>query len=923
MMRNKRPLPLLTLLLTILLLGMGIFISTGTPALVGAQTEDVLEWSEPFPLSESGSLERVTILQDRNGQFHLFWLDGHSGLLYRRGTGNSWTAKENVLLPLLEEQLAELAQEEEGLEEELVRVTSILPTLALDSAQNLHAFWLDEESQIFHSSVPISSLSEPESWVSPQFVADSATTMQATTDANGNVHLLYAVTAPTANTVPGLYYRASRDGGLSWEDATTLYKSDYFQSLSPSQLHYKMAIGEQGNLFVVWDDPALDAVLLSQSPNNGTGWTSPEVIAERQLEDIVDTPGPANVNVLADGQTLHLLWRNSSGEEGICSQYHQFSTDNGDSWSEPDPFYEGSVTECPTDSELFVGDDGMLFVLLEYRDDYDLLAWADGMWGDVEEQSTLTEFVNPIANRTTELSCLHTAVSNNQLYAFGCGESENGSLRLTDIWLQYRPLGERGDWFEEIVDEIIVWEEPVSIAESAFRMLPPAMVYDEDGRLHVVWGESQQLANESRLQDSLPSFGETIFHTSFEQERWSAARPMLTSPSGKSDQPTIAAKEDKLFVAWSGGDDGQIYFSRSLTSRAASPTEWAAPLELPAYRSAGSGPDMIIGLNGEIIIVHAIPVNEDRGIFLTKSFDDGESWSEPITVFDGDAERWDIVGDPHIAQTNQGLHLIWSEEPLIAGSNEPKYVYAFSSDAGETWSEPVTLLESAVLWMDLIALGTQNLHMVWLEEDGGRAILRHQYSQDGGVSWSNSIRVSDSSENSGSTAVFANIAGELQAIQLVENNEGDLLLRDYLFDGEQWENSETLFLDDDIVQVSALTASISPENNVSIILAALYYEEETERNLGEVYYASRLQEFPQVTATPLPTVTPLPPTPTSTPIIEPTPTATISFVIDPQQETSPDEAGLPTIDPFFISIIPTVLIVIIAFAVGLRVRRAR
>ena len=72
----------------------------------------------------------------------------------------------------------------------------------------------------------------------------------------------------------------------------------------------------------------------------------------------------------------------------------------------------------------------------------------------------------------------------------------------------------------------------------------------------------------------------------------------------------------------------------------------------------------------------SIPVNESRGIYLTRSEDMGESWQEPILVFDGVDAGWDVVGAPQVVMSDDGvLHLLWTKQILLADGVTAQALY--------------------------------------------------------------------------------------------------------------------------------------------------------------------------------------------------------------------------------------------------------
>ena len=78
-------------------------------------------------------------------------------------------------------------------------------------------------------------------------------------------------------------------------------------------------------------------------------------------------------------------------------------------------------------------------------------------------------------------------------------------------------------------------------------------------------------------------------------------------------------------------------------------------------------------------------MNDNRGIYLVQSKDQGKTWSEPIQAFNGAATGFDVVGSPSLLVSENGnLHLMWTKQLLRADdfSQSLALYYARSEDAG-------------------------------------------------------------------------------------------------------------------------------------------------------------------------------------------------------------------------------------------------
>ena len=147
------------------------------------------------------------------------------------------------------------------------------PQLIIDEAGFVHAFWMGEEAELFHSRVLAASIADFEAWEPPrwerrQVVAEGVVSAEVLAGVNGRLHVAYIQTTDIAERAAGLYHLYSDDGGLNWTDPHSLYQSTYFRLLTSSDAHVQMDLDGQ-NLYVTWDDRASERVFLVRSGNNG------------------------------------------------------------------------------------------------------------------------------------------------------------------------------------------------------------------------------------------------------------------------------------------------------------------------------------------------------------------------------------------------------------------------------------------------------------------------------------------------------------------------------------------------------------------------------------------------------------------------------------------------------------------------------
>jgi len=771
---------------------------------------------------------------------------------------------------------------------------------------------------LFYSRAAVSEITAGSAgWSAPRQFAPAAYSYSMAASSNGRLHMTYISTRNTVTAPAGVAYRQSNDGGATWTDPITIYQSDYLRSLLPSQANLKLAAEGENKVYAVWDNPGLDSVFFIRSTDGGETWSEPFLVDERRPEDPTDALGPNKINMLVNGNDLNVTWGASHAEEQ-CTQYYRQSTDGGATWSEPQAVFEGGI-DCPVNGRLALGNDGLLFLITTTEDDNVYMQAQDGdEWSRPQPQTPLDHFTNPETYRVVDFDCQQTLVNAaNELLVLGCGSSND-----EDIWLIRRPLGGIERWSSRF-EPTPVWSQPVPIATAEVELLPPQMVIGGDGRIHAFWSQSDNSVGVNLISDPLNTPGNTIYYSRFDAGAWSAPRPVLTSPGEgtKADEPTVGADDQGLFVAWSGNNPEGIYFSRALAERAASVTEWIDPLPLPAPRDAGSGPSMITDGDSTIYVAYTIPLNEERGIYLTLSEDEGDTWADAVRIFDGLSNDWEVVGQPHLTRTEDGtLHVLWTRLTQVPDLQAVALAYSRSEDNGQTWSEPEIVTEETVLDSAILGIGERIVHRIWTGLIEGRPVLWHQFSMDGGITWSNRGRVSDPGITAGPTTLIADLNDNPLIVQLAQSNSGQLVLQQWLWTEERWLLGDRRVLSDTNLEADSISAIAAPDGSVAVIYGALLTNAETAQFDDTLVYVDRQwEDRSEATRTPLPTLTPTPePLPTNTPVIEPSPTPTATFA----PAVSPGLLGSST-GGFVVGIAAAILVVTVIFAVGWRIVRSR
>jgi hypothetical protein len=259
------------------------------------------------------------------------------------------------------------------------------------------------------------------------------------------------------------------------------------------------------------------------------------------------------------------------------------------------------------------------------------------------------------------------------------------------------------------------------------------------------------------------------------------------------DLSIAADTQGRLLLTWVDGSSGDLFFTWTTLERANVVSEWRAPVGLPSVSNLNSSPDILVDGAGRIVVVYAVSINEQRGIYVVQSTDSGSSWSTPVQVFDAASEGWERVESPKIALSMDGvLHLTFIRKSARVGQPVGLY-YSRSVDGGITWGNSQILNEGEIQWSDIVSSDQHNLQVVWQEYNGLVAANLAQVSADGGLSWGRPISISGVSDRPTAVSLASNGSGRLHFMQLLRDSndvtlkQDRFILQDWSWTGSAWQ----------------------------------------------------------------------------------------------------------------------------------------
>jgi hypothetical protein len=295
-------------------------------------------WSPDVPLIEEnepvGYVPQLAV--DRQGRVHVFWIawtgsgpipPGEVGdtILYRRLENGIWTKTKDILV----------APEGHKL---------IIIWVEVDDRDYLNLLWFDIDNQeLLLSQAHTSVADRVRNWttqvLSKSKALDNPSSAHLAIQPDGKIHVVYV------RDTDSVEYITSDDYGRTWSAPHTIWKS-LDPGIEGAEVP-RIAVDIKGYLHVTWTFKvrlSREAVFYARSVDGGLTWNTREI--QRRL------PGEGTVAfsnvVVRNGNEIHLTWNRGAGSR--LGRYHAWSLDNGETWSEPEPFlpeYVSGQTQYP------------------------------------------------------------------------------------------------------------------------------------------------------------------------------------------------------------------------------------------------------------------------------------------------------------------------------------------------------------------------------------------------------------------------------------------------------------------------------------------------------------------------------------------------------------------------------------------------
>jgi len=288
-------------------------------------------------------------------------------------------------------------------------------------------------------------------------------------------------------------------------------------------------------------------------------------------------------------------------------------------------------------------------------------------------------------------------------------------------------------WFRRSTDGGATWLPRKTLAHFSldYAFFQPAIAAD-GSNVSGVWVRQDDLGN-----------NEIFFRTSNDNGATWQASKRLTYNSGSSKDPAIVRSGATVCVVWSDDTPGnyEIYFRKSIDGG----ETWQAAHRLTSNSGASTYP--AIAANGEkIYVVWVDNTSGNNDIFFRKSTDGGATWNaaKQLTTSASDSHH------PRIALNGSNIYATWCDD--VTGNYE--IYFRRSLDSGASWQTSKNITNNAgSSGSPDIAVRGDSVFLAWDDTDPGNYEIYFCRSDNGGVSWQASQRLMYNSGYSGCPAI--------------------------------------------------------------------------------------------------------------------------------------------------------------------------
>ena len=210
---------------------------------------------------------------------------------------------------------------------------------------------------------------------------------------------------------------------------------------------------------------------------------------------------------------------------------------------------------------------------------------------------------------------------------------------------------------------------------------------------------------------------------------------------------------------------------------------WSKDVRLTNDSAESEHPDIAVDSKNNIYVVWQDHRDESYELYYKKSRDGGKTWCSDtrLTSISGSDKAPSVTIDQ-----NDGIHVVWSH----GGGGNAEIYYKNSLDGGDIWSGNMGLTHaSGDSFTPKIVAYEDTLHVVWSDKRDGNFEIYYKRSDDGGNSWSDDRRLSNTTGDSRVPYIAVDLNGNLQVVWQEESTLG---YKNSMDKGDTWSAIKTI-----------------------------------------------------------------------------------------------------------------------------------
>jgi len=385
--------------------------------------------------------------------------------------------------------------------------------------------------------------------------------------------------------------------------------------------------------------------------------------------------------------------------------------------------------------------------------------------------------------------------------------------------------------------------ETINLSNNAGVSYNPWIAYS-DNNVYVVWNDST-LSDGSTIPqepDCMEGYDATFHMDIFFAKSWDNGETFHTvnlSDTAFAWDARIRVSGSNVYVVWNQdtppGND--IFFSMS-TNYGESFTE---PINLSRSEKVSvNGGIQVSGDNVYMVWEETTEATSD--IFFAKSIDNGKTFGIPVNLSNSKGYSF-LTRDTKMVASDDNLYLVW----IDADQDDYGVFFVKSTDAGETFSQPIKLSSSGQVRFAQIAVHDQNIFVIWHEYITENSDIFLRQSIDGGATFGSIDNLSNDDLESVLSVLGPQITVTEDKLYTIWENKfeksGDLFLKISNLEPLLQEGVLSLQTENEEVTVEIAIEEKKIETEKPVTFSLRFLDSATGQLLENVNYSIKIENY--------------------------------------------------------------------------------